>query len=120
MTNLKSKISNDKWKWLMALNFAIYIPGAAYAIDQPLSVSMYIRDQWGAERGFPGGPVYAITQTADGYLWIGTEKGLIRFDGLNFRLIHISTPSAGAISGPTLCPTGRSTVFCRLAIGNCW
>jgi signal transduction histidine kinase/ligand-binding sensor domain-containing protein len=102
MTNLKSKISNDKWKWLMALFVAICIPGAAYAIDRPLSVSMYIRDQWGAERGFPAGPVYAITQTADGYLWIGTEKGLVRFDGLNFRLIHISTPSAGPISGPVL------------------
>jgi hypothetical protein len=51
------------------------------------SESQYIRDHWEAEKGFPGGPVYAITQTADGYLRIGTEKGLVRFDGLNFRLI---------------------------------
>lgn len=64
-------------------------------------MSQYIRDQWGAEKGFPGGPVYAITQTADGYLWIGTEKGLVRFDGLNFRLIqHANTPSLPA--GPVL------------------
>jgi len=35
----------------------------------------------GAEQGFPGGPVYAIAQTPDGYLWIGAERGLIRFDG---------------------------------------
>ena len=50
------------------------------------AMSQYIRDQWGSESGFPGGPVYAIAQTADGYLWIGAEKGLVRFDGLTFRL----------------------------------
>src|SRR5438874_2688023 len=50
-------------------------------------MSQYIHDRWGTEQGFPRGPVYAITQTTDGYLWIGTETGLVRFDGLNFRLI---------------------------------
>jgi hypothetical protein len=42
---------------------------------------------WGTEQGFPRGPVYAIAQTPDGYLWIGTEAGLVRFDGWNFRLV---------------------------------
>ena len=38
--------------------------------------------------------VYAIAQTADGYLWIGAENGLVRFDGLNFRLYnHANTPA---------------------------
>ena len=37
--------------------------------------------------GFPGGPVHAITQTTDGYLWIAAEKGLVRFDGLTFRSV---------------------------------
>jgi ligand-binding sensor domain-containing protein len=36
--------------------------------------------------------VHAITQTPDGYLWIGTDKGLVRFDGLNFTLVHRPTP----------------------------
>jgi signal transduction histidine kinase/ligand-binding sensor domain-containing protein len=49
------------------------------------SLSQYIRDRWSAESGFPGGAVHAITQTTDGYLWIGAEKGLFRFDGLSFR-----------------------------------
>jgi ligand-binding sensor domain-containing protein len=51
-------------------------------------MSQYIRDRWGAEQGLPRGPIYAITQTSDGYLWIGTEAGLVRFDGWNFRLIQ--------------------------------
>jgi len=50
-------------------------------------MSQYVRNRWGPENGFPKGPVYAITQTADGYLWIGTQSGLVRFDGVNFQLI---------------------------------
>src|SRR6266436_3319161 len=59
----------------------------AYAIDPNRATSQYIRDRWGPENGFPKGPVYAITQTTDGYLWIGTQRGLVRFDGVSFQLI---------------------------------
>jgi ligand-binding sensor domain-containing protein/signal transduction histidine kinase len=60
----------------------------AYAIDPSRAMSQYVRDHWGTEQGFPKGPVYAITQTSDGYLWIGTGAGLVRFDGRNFGLIR--------------------------------
>jgi signal transduction histidine kinase/ligand-binding sensor domain-containing protein len=60
---------------------------ALYAIDPNRAMSQYVRDRWGTEQGFPRGPVYAIAQTSDGYLWIGTDAGLVRFDGWNFRLI---------------------------------
>ncbi len=69
--------------WL-ALSFA----SPSYALDPNRVMSQYIRDQWGAEQGFPRGPVYAIAQSTDGYLWIGTQAGLVRFDGLNFRLLR--------------------------------
>src|SRR3984957_1273952 len=68
--------------WL-ALSFA----GPSYAVDPNRAMSQYIHDRWGAEQGFPRGPVYAIAQTSDGYLWIGTQAGLVRFDGWNFRII---------------------------------
>ena len=65
----------------------------ALAVDPSRAVSQYVRERWGPERGFPRGPVYAIAQTPDGYLWIGTEAGLVRFDGLNFQLMKgTSTP----------------------------
>jgi ligand-binding sensor domain-containing protein len=60
----------------------------AAALDPRRELSQYIRDRWGSSKGFPGGQVYAITQTRDGYLWIGAEKGLVRFDGINFRIFH--------------------------------
>ena len=54
-------------------------------------MTQYVRDHWGVEQGFPRGPLYAITQTADGYLWIGTQSGLLRFDGWNFSLVQDPT-----------------------------
>lgn len=61
------------------------------------------RDHWGIEQGFPAGPIYAIAQTPDGYLWIGTEKGLVRFDGQGFRLNENTiTDQTGPVLGLTL------------------
>ena len=64
----------------------VYFAVATQALHPDRSLSEYIRNRWDAQQGFPGGPIHAITQTPDGYLWLGTEKGLVRFDGLNFRL----------------------------------
>jgi ligand-binding sensor domain-containing protein len=49
-------------------------------------MSQCIHDHWGPAEGFPAGQVFAISQTTDGYLWIATEAGLVRFDGLAFAL----------------------------------
>ena len=51
-------------------------------------MTQYVLARWGAEQGLPRGPIYAITQTTDGYLWIGSESGLFRFDGWNFASIR--------------------------------
>src|SRR4030095_12395749 len=72
------------------------------AIDPGRKLSQYVSDHWGSAEGFPGGQVYTITQTGDGYLWIGGEKGLVRFDGVNFHLFqHANTPllPVGAVRG---------------------
>src|SRR5690349_14901778 len=57
----------------------------AHALDPDRLLSQYMRERWGSDKGFAGGSVTALAQTPDGYLWIGTEKGLIRFDGFNFH-----------------------------------
>jgi signal transduction histidine kinase/ligand-binding sensor domain-containing protein len=69
------------------------------AIDPHRSISQYMSDTWTSEKGFPGGSVAAIAQTPDGYLWIGTDKGLTRFDGLTFRVVKNANPASFPI-GP--------------------
>ena len=73
---------------LAALCFA----ASAAALDPTRAVSQYLHDSWGAERGLLGESITAMAQTSDGYLWIGTDKGLVRFDGLNFRQFDRASP----------------------------
>ena len=74
--------------------------GSAHALDPSRPPRNYERERWGAEQGFPGGAVYAIAQAADGYLWLGTERGLVRFDGREFRLLpRPEVPAGGPILG---------------------
>jgi PAS domain S-box-containing protein len=65
---------------------------SAAAVDPTRTVSQYLHESWGTERGLPGGSITAIAQTSDGYLWVGTEKGLVRFDGLNFHQFEQAHP----------------------------
>ena len=46
----------------------------------------FIVDQWQVEDGLPDNRVTAVAQTADGYLWLGTYAGLVRFDGVKFTV----------------------------------
>jgi ligand-binding sensor domain-containing protein len=45
-------------------------------------VSQYTHTAWKVSDGFTQGAILAIAQTPDGYLWLGTEFGLYRFDGV--------------------------------------
>jgi PAS domain S-box-containing protein len=63
----------------------------ARALDPNRLPSQYVREQWTTESRFPGGAVNGIAQTADGYLWIGTDRGLIRFDGFDFRPVSFAS-----------------------------
>src|SRR5580698_1834264 len=80
------KVSNTFRSAVCAIAVGLFA-STAYAIDPARAISQYVHDQWGTDQGFPRAAVYAITQTTDGYLWIGTEAGLVRFDGRSFRLI---------------------------------
>jgi len=73
----------------------------AFGLDPNRPLFQYVQENWNTEAKFPGGAVNAISQTHDGYLWIGTDKGLFRFDGFNF--VRIAFPStAGASDVPVL------------------
>ena len=59
---------------------------AVFALDPSKSVSQYNCQTWTRQNGFPANGVNAVTQTKDGYVWLGTPAGLVRFDGINFQL----------------------------------
>src|SRR5712664_347365 len=65
----------------LTLTFALAAP--VHALDPQKSITQFTHTAWSAKEGIPG-PVRAIAQTQDGYLWLGTEAGLYRFDGLRF------------------------------------
>ena len=56
----------------------------ARGIDLPSALTGYAVSSWADGDGRPLGPVYAIAQDHTGYLWIGTDAGLLRFDGSRF------------------------------------
>ena len=76
------------------------------------SVSDYSFDVWQTEQGLPQDSVTAIVQTRDGYLWLGTYNGLVRFDGVRFKIFDTSnTPELG---------DGRITSLFEDAEGTLW
>ena len=56
----------------------------------------YLMDAWDTEKGLPDNYVTSMVQTPDGYLWIGTYNGLVRFDGFRFVTYKpANTPQLG-------------------------
>jgi len=102
-SNSSHKRERPRWpsKLLLAVLTTVCFAASANALSSNKAISEYIRDRWDAGAGFPGGPVNAFAQPPDGYLWIATEKGLVRFDGLNFVLIEHSE-STTVPFGPVL------------------
>ena len=77
---------------LPCLFLLMFAPRQADALDPTRHISQYGHTAWRVRDGFLGARPNAIAQTADGYLWIGTDTGLVRFDGVRFVLW---TPPAG-------------------------
>ena len=65
---------------IITLTFLLGSP--ALALDPSLDISQYAHTAWTVRDGFSLGNIYAMAQTPDGYLWLGSEFGLFRFDGL--------------------------------------
>jgi signal transduction histidine kinase/ligand-binding sensor domain-containing protein len=60
------------------------LAATAWAIDPSKQMTQYAHTAWRMQDGFLNGVPMAVAQTTDGYLWIGTQAGLMRFDGVRF------------------------------------
>ncbi|MCK4764342.1 MAG: helix-turn-helix domain-containing protein [Candidatus Aminicenantes bacterium] len=75
---------------LTAVVFSLHL----LALDPDRPVHEYRLDKWETGDGLPTNAINALAQTPEGFLWIGTPKGLLRFDGLEFAVVHFETGSA--------------------------
>jgi signal transduction histidine kinase/ligand-binding sensor domain-containing protein len=78
----------------------------------------YGRQSWMMENGLPQNSVHALVQTRDGFLWLGTEAGLVRFDGVAFAVFDPAT-TPGLPSGDirSLLETSDGTLWVGTAEG---
>ncbi|MCP5103663.1 MAG: hypothetical protein GY950_09810, partial [bacterium] len=58
-------------------------------LDPAKPIDNYLLDEWGPDNGFLSDSVYTIVQTPDGYLWFGTSKCLVRYDGVKFETVVV-------------------------------
>src|SRR5471032_1257262 len=88
----------------------MFLPAQADSMT-PRPIAQMVHTRWTAKEGAPS-EVSAFAQTRDGYLWIGTRSGLVRFDGVRF--VPFSSPT-----GDTL-PTGGVRRLLTTRDGNLW
>ncbi len=75
---------------------------AAMAQQPPGPLVGFHHDRWGMEDGLPDNRITGIAQSADGYLWLGTGEGLVRFDGVRFTRRNRSDSVATPLFQPLL------------------
>ncbi|MCP4573080.1 MAG: response regulator [bacterium] len=66
----------------------------AHALSPGRDANQYGVDQWDSLKGLPQSSAQAIIQTADGYIWMGTQGGIVRFDGVRFTLFDSTNTPA--------------------------
>src|SRR6185436_3288 len=71
---------------MLGVAVQLSIGTGALALDSARSITQYAQTHYETRDGMPYGLANSITQTADGYLWTGSEEGLARFDGASFRV----------------------------------
>jgi signal transduction histidine kinase/ligand-binding sensor domain-containing protein/CheY-like chemotaxis protein len=78
---------------LACIAIVLLMSVSAFGLPAERLFSQFVHDQWTKEHGLPLDIVSSIDQTPDGYLWIATQQGLVRFDGLDLTVFDpMSTP----------------------------
>src|ERR1041384_6831699 len=110
-------------KWCLALRFISSIAVALMAGVMGITTSAvvaatnggsagerFVIKSWGTEAGLPQNSVNVILQTRDGYLWLGTQGGVARFDGVRFAVFGL----------PEGLPSIQVRALCEDAKGDVW
>ena len=77
-----ARMEKAQTKAAVCLALLLASSACVFALDPSLDVSQYAHTAWKIREGFTRGTIFSVAQTPDGYLWLGTEFGLVRFDGV--------------------------------------
>ncbi|TZF90317.1 ligand-binding sensor domain-containing protein, partial [Cognatilysobacter lacus] len=69
----------------LMLLLALVLAPRARALEPDKAFRHYVSDSWSIQQGLPQISVLSLAQDRTGYIWVGTQSGLARFDGLGFR-----------------------------------
>ena len=72
--------------WRLAVSLAAAALAAPSMADEPKRLSQLVHDRWTQRDGLPHNLVEKVVAARSGYLWLGTQEGLVRFDGVRFRV----------------------------------
>src|SRR4051812_23331629 len=72
-----------KWSMWLAVTLLILVSRVYAVAPRP---SQFVLDSWGIKTGLPEETIYSVEQTKDGYLWLATANGLVRYDGSSFQI----------------------------------
>jgi diguanylate cyclase (GGDEF)-like protein len=73
-----------RWALACGLALAAFDGTSSFGLDPQKALSQYLQSSWALQNGLPQKTVMSVAQTSDGYLWLATEDGLVRFNGRTF------------------------------------
>jgi signal transduction histidine kinase/ligand-binding sensor domain-containing protein len=109
---LGSRRAQTRIRGFAGLAVLVCLASVGFADTPNAHISQYRHTVWRVQDGYFGGLVSTVTQTKDGYIWVGSEGGLYKFDGVNFA--RWSAPS-----GENL-PTQRILALRAARDGSLW
>ncbi|HEY7210581.1 MAG TPA: two-component regulator propeller domain-containing protein [Bryobacteraceae bacterium] len=105
---------------LLAFCGLILIVKAAFGLDPSRSLDEFSYQTWQTGSGLPQNSVHSILQTRDGFLWLATEGGLVRFDGYRFVVFDTrNTPALQSNSIRALLEDAEGTLWIATASTLC-
>lgn len=106
-------------KLMLALLCAMAPFQSAIALDPSKALTQYVHTVWRTSDGLPQSSVMKILETKDGYLWVGTQAGIARFDGVRFTVFdHTNTPSLHDDWISDLAEDGQGTLWIATSHGG--
>ena len=80
--------------FIAGLCLLLAAPPFAAALDPSRAITQYGHAIFTVEDGLPQNSIQAVLQTRDGFLWLCTEEGLVRFDGVRFTVFNLASEAA--------------------------